>query len=160
MIQILSRRTKNNPVLIGEPGVGKTAIAEGLAQKIVAADVPEELLDKRILTLDLSGMVAGTKYRGEFEDRIKKALDEVKKDGSIILFIDELHTIVGAGSAGGRHGRGQHHQARPGPRRDPRHRRDDPERVSQIYRKGRRPGAPLPACHGGRALRPRPASRS
>ena len=101
VIQILSRRTKNNPVLIGEPGVGKTAIAEGLAQKIVAADVPEELLDKRILTLDLSGMVAGTKYRGEFEDRIKKALDEVKKDGSIILFIDELHTIVGAGSAEG-----------------------------------------------------------
>ena len=101
VIRILSRKSKNNPVLIGEPGVGKTAIAEGLAQKIVAADVPEELLDKRILTLDLSGMVAGTKYRGEFEDRIKKALDEVKKDGSIILFIDELHTIVGAGSAEG-----------------------------------------------------------
>ena len=101
VIQILSRRTKNNPVLIGEPGVGKTAIAEGLAQRIVAADVPEELLDKQILTLDLSGMVAGTKYRGEFEDRIKKALDEVKKNGNIILFIDELHTIVGAGSAEG-----------------------------------------------------------
>ncbi len=101
VIQILSRRTKNNPVLIGEPGVGKTAIAEGLAQKIAAADVPEELLDKRILTLDLSGMIAGTKYRGEFEERIKKALDEVKEDGNIILFIDELHTIVGAGSAEG-----------------------------------------------------------
>ena len=101
VIQILSRRTKNNPVLIGEPGVGKTAIAEGLAQKIVAADVPEELLDKQVLSLDLSGMIAGTKYRGEFEDRIKKALDEVKKNGKIILFIDELHTIVGAGSAEG-----------------------------------------------------------
>ena len=100
-VQILSRRTKNNPVLIGEPGVGKTAIAEGLAQKIVIADVPEELQDKRLLSLDLSGMVAGTKYRGEFEERIKGLIDEVKRDGSVILFIDELHTIVGAGSAEG-----------------------------------------------------------
>ncbi len=101
VIQILSRRTKNNPVLIGEPGVGKTAIAEGLAQRIIAADVPEELLDKRILSLDLSGMVAGTKYRGEFEERIKNTLNEVKSAGNVILFIDELHTIVGAGSAEG-----------------------------------------------------------
>ena len=101
VIQILSRRTKNNPVLIGEPGVGKTAIAEGLAQRIAAADVPEGLLDKRVLSLDLSGMVAGTKYRGEFEERIKKTIDEVKKAGNVILFIDELHTIVGAGSAEG-----------------------------------------------------------
>ena len=101
VIQILSRRTKNNPVLIGEPGVGKTAIAEGLAQRIAAADVPEELLDKRVLSLDLSGMVAGTKYRGEFEERIKNTIDEVKKAGNVILFIDELHTIVGAGSAEG-----------------------------------------------------------
>ena len=101
VIQILSRRTKNNPVLIGEPGVGKTAIAEGLAQRIAAADVPEELLDKRVLSLDLSGMAAGTKYRGEFEERIKKTIDEVKKAGNVILFIDELHTIVGAGSAEG-----------------------------------------------------------
>ena len=101
VIQILSRRTKNNPVLIGEPGVGKTAIAEGLVQRIAAADVPEELLDKRVLSLDLSGMVAGTKYRGEFEERIKKTIDEVKKAGNVILFIDELHTIVGAGSAEG-----------------------------------------------------------
>ncbi len=100
-IQILSRRTKNNPVLIGEPGVGKTAIAEGLAQKIVTADVPEELEGKRVLSLDLSGMVAGTKYRGEFEERIKGVIDEIVKDGSVILFIDELHTIVGAGSAEG-----------------------------------------------------------
>ena len=101
VIQILSRRTKNNPCLIGEPGVGKTAVAEGLARKIAMGDVPEDLLDKRILSLDLSGMVAGTKYRGEFEERIKKALDEVKKSGDVILFIDELHTIVGAGSAEG-----------------------------------------------------------
>ena len=101
VIQILSRRNKNNPVLIGEPGVGKTAIAEGLAERIASGDVPEELLDKRILSLDLSGMVAGTKYRGEFEERIKNTLNEVKKDGNVILFIDELHTIVGAGSAEG-----------------------------------------------------------
>ena len=101
VVQILSRRTKNNPVLIGEPGVGKTAIAEGLAQRIAAADVPEELMDKKILSLDLSGMVAGTKYRGEFEERIKNTLKEVQKAGNVILFIDELHTIVGAGSAEG-----------------------------------------------------------
>ena len=101
VIQILSRRSKNNPVLIGEPGVGKTAIAEGLAERIAAGDVPEELLDKRILSLDLSGMVAGTKYRGEFEERIKNTLNEVKKDGNVILFIDELHTIVGAGKTEG-----------------------------------------------------------
>ena len=101
VIQILSRRTKNNPVLIGEPGVGKTAIAEGLARKIVLGDVPEDLMDKRILSLDLSGMVAGTKYRGEFEERIKKVMEEARKAGNVILFIDELHTIVGAGGAEG-----------------------------------------------------------
>ena len=101
VIQILSRRTKNNPCLIGEPGVGKTAIAEGLARKIVLGDVPDDLLDKRLLSLDLSGMVAGTKYRGEFEERIKKVLEEVQKSVNVILFIDELHTIVGAGSAEG-----------------------------------------------------------
>lgn len=101
VIQILSRRSKNNPCLIGEPGVGKTAIAEGLAHKIVTGKVPEKLLDKKLLSLDLTGMVAGAKYRGEFEDRIKKVMQEAKKDGNIILFIDELHTIVGAGSAEG-----------------------------------------------------------
>ncbi|HEX3027361.1 MAG TPA: ATP-dependent Clp protease ATP-binding subunit [Clostridia bacterium] len=101
VLQILSRRTKNNPCLIGEPGVGKTAIAEGLAEKIVEGRVPELLKDKRVVTLDMSGMVAGTKYRGEFEERIKKALEEVKKAGNVILFIDELHTIVGAGAAEG-----------------------------------------------------------
>ena len=101
VIQILSRRTKNNPVLIGEPGVGKTAVAEGLALKIVEGQVPEILKDKRIVTLDLTGMIAGSKYRGDFEERIKNAIDEVKKSKDIILFIDELHTIVGAGSSEG-----------------------------------------------------------
>ena len=101
VIQILSRRTKNNPVLIGEPGVGKTAIAEGLAQLIVAGDVPEDLRDKRIVSLDLTGMLAGTKYRGDFEERIKAALQEAHKAGNVILFIDELHTIIGAGAAEG-----------------------------------------------------------
>ncbi len=100
-IRILTRRTKNNPALIGEPGVGKTAVAEGLALRIAEADVPEELADKRLLSLDLSGMVAGTKYRGEFEERIRALLDEIRRDGSVILFIDELHTVVGAGSAEG-----------------------------------------------------------
>lgn len=101
VIEILSRRTKNNPCLIGEPGVGKTAAVEGLAQKIASGDVPEILKDKRVVTLDISGMVAGAKYRGDFEERIKKALNEVKKAGDVILFIDEIHTIVGAGAAEG-----------------------------------------------------------
>jgi len=102
VIQILSRRTKNNPALIGEPGVGKTAIAEGLAQRIVAGDTPEMLKDKRIVALDLAGLVAGTKYRGEFEERMKRVMDEVRKaQGEVILFIDELHTLVGAGAAEG-----------------------------------------------------------
>jgi ATP-dependent Clp protease ATP-binding subunit ClpC len=102
VIQILSRRTKNNPVLIGEPGVGKTAIAEGLAQRIVTGDIPEVLKDRRIVALDLAGLVAGTKYRGEFEERMKRVLEEVRKaQGEVILFIDELHTVVGAGAAEG-----------------------------------------------------------
>ena len=101
VIEILSRRTKNNPCLIGEPGVGKTAAVEGLAQKIASGDVPEILKDKRVVALDISGMVAGAKYRGDFEERIKKALNEVKKAGDVILFIDEIHTIVGAGAAEG-----------------------------------------------------------
>lgn len=101
VIQILSRRGKNNPCLIGEPGVGKTAVVEGLAQSIVSGMVPDTVLDKRVLTLDLSGIVAGSKYRGEFEERVKKVLAEVKKAGNILLFIDELHTIIGAGGAEG-----------------------------------------------------------
>ena len=101
VIQILSRRTKNNPCLIGEPGVGKTAAVEGLAEKIVSGDVPETLKGKRVVTMDISGMVAGSKYRGDFEERIKKALEEAKKAGDVILFIDEIHTIVGAGAAEG-----------------------------------------------------------
>ena len=101
VIQIMSRRTKNNPCLIGEPGVGKTAIAEGLALKIATGEVPELLRNKRIITLDLTGMVAGTKYRGDFEERIRNAIEEVKKAGDVILFIDEVHTLIGAGSAEG-----------------------------------------------------------
>ncbi|QOR66740.1 ATP-dependent Clp protease ATP-binding subunit [Cytobacillus suaedae] len=101
VIEVLSRRTKNNPVLIGEPGVGKTAIAEGLAQQIINNEVPETLRDKRVMTLDMGTVVAGTKYRGEFEDRLKKVMDEIRQAGNIILFIDELHTLIGAGGAEG-----------------------------------------------------------
>lgn len=101
VIQVLSRRTKNNPVLIGEPGVGKTAIAEGLAQQIIDNEVPETLRDKRVMTLDMGTVVAGTKYRGEFEDRLKKVMEEIRHAGNILLFIDELHTLVGAGGAEG-----------------------------------------------------------
>ena len=101
VIQVLSRRTKNNPVLIGEPGVGKTAIAEGLAQRIINNEIPETLRDKRVMTLDMGSVVAGTKYRGEFEDRLKKIMDEIRQAGNIVLFIDELHTLIGAGGAEG-----------------------------------------------------------
>ena len=101
VIQILSRRTKNNPCLIGEPGVGKTAVVEGLAQRIVSQDVPETILHKRVMALDISSMVAGSKYRGEFEERIKRVLAETIKSGQVLLFIDELHTIIGAGGAEG-----------------------------------------------------------
>ncbi|MDG1489620.1 MAG: Clp protease N-terminal domain-containing protein, partial [Actinomycetota bacterium] len=101
VMQVLSRRTKNNPVLIGEPGVGKTAIVEGLAQKIVSGEVPETLRDKQLYTLDLGALVAGSRYRGDFEERLKKVLKEIKNRGDIILFIDELHTLVGAGAAEG-----------------------------------------------------------
>ncbi len=101
VIEVLSRRTKNNPVLIGEPGVGKTAIAEGLAQQIINNEVPETLRDKRVMTLDMGTVVAGTKYRGEFEDRLKKVMDEIRQVGNVILFIDELHTLIGAGGAEG-----------------------------------------------------------
>ncbi|MDA2977626.1 MAG: AAA family ATPase, partial [Actinomycetota bacterium] len=101
VMQVLSRRTKNNPVLIGEPGVGKTAVVEGLAQKIIKGDVPETLKDKQLYTLDLGSLVAGSRYRGDFEERLKKVLKEIRTRGDIILFIDEMHTLVGAGAAEG-----------------------------------------------------------
>ena len=126
VIRILSRKTKNNPVLIGEPGVGKTAIVEGLAQRIVRGDVPEGLKDKSIWALDMTALMAGAKYRGEFEERLKAVLQEIKAaEGRIILFIDELHTIVGAGQNGRIVGCGQHAQADAGARRAALYRRDD-----------------------------------
>ncbi len=112
-IQVLARRTKNNPVLIGEPGVGKTAIAEGLALRIANGDVPDGLKDKRLMSLDMGALIAGAKYRGEFEERLKGVLDEVRAEGSdVVLFIDEMHTLVGAGQGGRRDGCLQPAQAR------------------------------------------------
>ena len=100
-MQILSRRTKNNPCLVGEPGVGKTAVIEGFAQRIAVGDVPDNMKERRVFTMDLAGMVAGSKYRGEFEERMKGLIREVKSAGNIILFLDEVHTIIGAGGAEG-----------------------------------------------------------
>ena len=146
VIQVLSRRTKNNPVLIGEPGVGKTAIVEGLAQRIVRGDVPEGLDDKRLAALDMGALIAGAKYRGEFEERLKAVLKEITDaDGRIVLFIDELHTVVGAGRVRGRDRRFEHAQAAARPGRAAHHRGDDPRRVPQVHREGRGARASLPA---------------
>ena len=153
VIQVLSRRTKNNPVLIGEPGVGKTAIVEGLALRIVRGDVPEGLKNRRIVSLDMGALIAGAKFRGEFEERLKAVLKEVQEAaGDIILFIDELHTVVGAGKAEGVHGRRQPAEAHAGARRAALHRRHHARRISQEHRKGCRAGAALPAGAGGPAL--------
>ena len=155
-IQVLSRRTKNNPVLIGEPGTGKTAIVEGLAQRIVAGDVPSSLQDRELVALDLPAMLAGAKYRGEFEDRLKAVLREVKdSDGQIILFIDELHTIVGAGSSGDViDGCGQHAQAGARTRRAACHRCHHARTsTANTSRKTRRSSDRFQPVHGGRALR-------
>ena len=123
VVQVLSRRKKNNPVLIGEPGVGKTAIAEGLAQRIISAQVPESLKNKRIVTLDLAAVVAGTKYRGQFEERLKTVMNEIRESKDTVIFIDELHTIVGAGGAEGAIDAEQHAEAGAGARRTAVHRR-------------------------------------
>ena len=148
VVQILCRRTKNNPVLIGEPGVGKTAIVEGLAQRIADGEVPSFLQDKRILALDLSLIVAGTKYRGQFEERLKTIMKELMESQNAIIFIDELHTLVGAGIGGGVAGRGQHFEARPVARRDSVHWRDHSRRISQVDRKGPVAGAAFSGRQG------------
>ena len=150
--QVLCRRTKNNAVLIGEPGVGKTAIVEGLAQKIVYGDVPHFLADKRILALDISLIVAGTKYRGQFEERLKAIMKELTDNPNIIVFIDELHTLVGRGVGRRLARRGEHPEAGAVARRDPLHRRDDAGRVPQVHREGSVARAALPG-HQGRSAR-------
>ena len=151
LMQVLSRRTKNNPVLIGEPGVGKTAVVEGLAQAIVKGEVPETLKDKQLYTLDLGSLVAGSRYRGDFEERLKKVLKEIRTRGDIIMFIDEIHTLVGAGAAEGAIDAASILKpmlARGELQTDRRH---HARRVPQVPREGRRARAPVPADPGRRA---------
>ena len=145
VMQILSRRTKNNPVLIGEPGVGKTAVVEGFAQRIANNEVPELLKGKQVFTLDLAALVAGSKYRGEFEERLKKVMKEIRDTGDIILFIDELHNLIGAGAAEGAIDAASILKPALARGRAADHRRHHARRVPQAHRARRRPGAPLPA---------------
>ena len=155
VVQILCRRTKNNPVLIGEPGVGKTAIVEGLAQRIADGDVPSFLADKRILALDLSLIVAGTKYRGQFEERLKTIMKELMENQNAIIFIDELHTLVGAGSAEGSLDAANILKPALVARRNPVHRRNHAGRISQVDREGPLAGTALPGREGASAQRGR-----
>ena len=143
-MEVLTRRKKNNPVLIGEPGVGKTAIVEGLAQLIANGECPESLRDHRVLSLDMAAVIAGTKYRGQFEERLKAVMNEIAQNKQIILFIDELHTLVGAGAAEGAIDASQHAEARARARRAAVRRCVHAQRVSQVHREGRSARAPLP----------------
>ena len=147
VIQILNRRTKNNPCLIGEPGVGKTAIAEGIAQRLADGNVPAMLQGKELYLLDMTSLVAGTQFRGQFESRVKGLLDDVRKVGNAILFIDEVHSLVGAGDAEGSMNAANILKPAPLPWRDSGHRCDHLRRVPQAHREGCCVGAPLPAGH-------------